>query len=270
MVSDGQAGPSGEPRLRTLVVDDDADARLLICMALDHSARFEVVGEATNGAEAVAVCREQEPDLVLLDLNMPEVDGLTALPRIREVCMPTSVVVVMSGLHDAHVEQQVAEGGGAGFISKGAGYGGLVRDLLALIDTAASGGQARPSPSQREVRWHFPADPTSGSHARRQLRAVLDDWRLDALFDDAALLTTELVNNAVVHARSDVMVTAELRDDALRIAVTDTGEGTPYRPHADMTATHGRGIMLVEGVANAWGTAVNGETKTVWFDLVRS
>jgi CheY-like chemotaxis protein len=255
----------GTGRFRTIVVDDDADARFLMSRALDRSGRFEVVGEAGDGEAAVPITATLQPDVVLLDLNMPRVDGLEALPRVQAVCQPGAIIVVVSAMRSDTVAEEVTGRGAAAFLTKDPGYEGLVRHLLSLVDDAI------PRPAGSDVqRWRLPADRTSGAQARRRLRVVLADWQLSDLIDDAELLATELINNAVVHASSDVLVTAERRSDALRIAVTDTGAGTPYRPDTRVGDTHGRGLMLVEGIASAWGTAVDGSAKTVWFDLQAS
>lgn len=120
---------------------------------------------------------------------------------------------------------------------------------------------------ERAVGWHFPPDLISGARARQRLRAVLTLWRLLDVLDEAELLTTELVNNAIVHARSEVLVTVTQRRSVVRVEVTDVGDGA-FRPEdAGLGATHGRGLMLVEAMSSAWGTAVTSDSKTVWFEL---
>jgi YesN/AraC family two-component response regulator len=82
--------------VRVVLADDTEDIRLLTRTVLDLDGGFEVVGEAATGAEALALVRELAPDVVVLDLAMPEMDGLQVLPVIREES-PTTRVVVMSG-----------------------------------------------------------------------------------------------------------------------------------------------------------------------------
>jgi hypothetical protein len=121
---------------------------------------------------------------------------------------------------------------------------------------------------ERAVGWHFPPEFISGARARQRLRAVLTLWRLLDVLDEAELLTTELVNNAVMHARSEVLVTVTQRRSVVRVEVTDVGDGA-FRPEdAGLGATHGRGLMLVEAMSAAWGTAVTSSSKTVWFELL--
>jgi CheY-like chemotaxis protein len=249
--------------LRAVVVDDDRDARFLLRRALQASGRVEVVGEAADGRDAVDVAARHQPDLVLLDINMPEVDGLTALPRVRAVCPADTVVVVMSALPPPDAGSQAVERGAAGLVEKHWDYGRFVDDVLAMASPERDGNE----PWTRWVRWTFPPDLTSGRNARRQLRTLLDDWELEHLRDSAELLATELINNAVVHAESGVDVVVRERPAGLRVEVSDRGAGSPHRPETSLSDTHGRGLLLVESMSDAWGTAVNGSTKTIWFEV---
>jgi CheY-like chemotaxis protein len=81
-------------KLRVLVAEDEEDIRYLIVSILESDGRFEVVGDARNGAEAVALAEELQPDSVLLDLRMPKMDGRRALPLIKSVAHHCSVVVL--------------------------------------------------------------------------------------------------------------------------------------------------------------------------------
>ena len=119
----------------------------------------------------------------------------------------------------------------------------------------------------RAVRWQFPAALTSGAWARAKLRRLLVSWELPHLLDEAELLTTELVNNAVVHGRSRVSVAVRHRPDGLHVEVTDEGPGTLQPLDPGVEATEGRGLMLVDTVSSAWGTSVDADAKTVWFRL---
>ena len=80
--------------LRVLLVDDDEDIRFLERNLFEHDGRFAIVGEARNGAEAVQLSRTLQPEAVLLDVLMPQMDGWEALPLIRRVSPDTAVVVV--------------------------------------------------------------------------------------------------------------------------------------------------------------------------------
>src|SRR5437763_3902055 len=116
---------------RVVVADDFADIRHLMRLTLERSGRFQIVGEAVNGAEAITLAQELEPDLLLLDLSMPVLSGLEALPRIREAS-PATKVVVLSGLDRAQMEPDAREGGAVGYLEKGLRPSELVDELLAV------------------------------------------------------------------------------------------------------------------------------------------
>jgi DNA-binding NarL/FixJ family response regulator len=94
-----------------LLVDDMADLRYLLRLSLELNGSFEVVGEASNGAEGVALASSLKPDVVVLDLAMPVMDGLTAIPQIRRVS-PDSQIMVLSGF-DSEMVSATAMGLGA-------------------------------------------------------------------------------------------------------------------------------------------------------------
>jgi CheY-like chemotaxis protein len=110
---------------RVLIADDVADLRLLLRFALERSGAFEVVGEAADGAEAVARATEHLPDLVVLDLSMPVLDGLEALPFIRKAA-PDARVVVLSGFAAAKMEERAIAAGAVAYFEKG--------DILAVAE----------------------------------------------------------------------------------------------------------------------------------------
>jgi len=82
-------------QVRVVVVDDDEMQRFLWSLLLSRSGRFEVVGQAANGSEALEVCGECRPDAVVTDWHMPEVDGLTLARRLHDD-HPKVVVVLCS------------------------------------------------------------------------------------------------------------------------------------------------------------------------------
>ncbi len=81
--------------LRVLVVDDTPEVRLLVGFLLEEEPSWTVVAEATNGIEAIERAQSARPDLVLLDMSMPRMDGLEALPRLRRL-LPEAVLVLLT------------------------------------------------------------------------------------------------------------------------------------------------------------------------------
>lgn len=105
-------------RTRTLLVDDAVELRVLIRRALEASGRYEVVAEAGDGAEAIELAAELLPELILLDLSMPRMDGLEALPRLHAVS-PSSDVVILTGHTRELAEAAALAAGAIAFLEKG-------------------------------------------------------------------------------------------------------------------------------------------------------
>ena len=252
------------PSIRLLLVDDNADLRFLVRAAVESRGGFEVVGEADNGRDGVEQARELQPDVVLLDLDMPSMGGLEALPLVREAA-PDSKVVVLSSFRREDYEGQVRAGGATGFLEKGITARRLVDELLAvtglleLIEGVVA-----------EVKAGLSADTASAGQARRFVDQVLSRWRCDSVLDDVKLLVSELVTNAVIHAGSEVEVAVRLLNDAVRIEVVDRAPVSKLKPsmpgHDDES---GRGLLLVETMASAWGVEPIDGGKSVWFEVPR-
>jgi CheY-like chemotaxis protein len=77
---------AAEDRVSVLVADDEPDMRLMLRLHFDRDPRFEIAGEAVDGMDAVSFCEQHMPDLVLLDVRMPRLDGIAALPLLRQRC----------------------------------------------------------------------------------------------------------------------------------------------------------------------------------------
>ena len=103
-------------RNRVLVVDDAGFVRTMIRDILER-AGLDVVGEAANGADAVDRCRELKPDLVILDIIMPELDGLEAASRIKKE-LPDVRIVFCSALGSKQTVLNAIRAGGADFVVK--------------------------------------------------------------------------------------------------------------------------------------------------------
>ncbi len=121
--------------LNVLIVDDSADLRELISMVIErHPGRWRVVGTAAEGQQAVERARTSQPDLVLLDIAMPVMDGMQALPLIREAC-PAAVVVMLSGYPFAVAGQGALSAGAHGYLEKS----DLVKSLVPRIELILDG-----------------------------------------------------------------------------------------------------------------------------------
>src|SRR5579884_3158841 len=99
MVADAR----GASRLRVLIVDDSLDIRTLLGLMLRRDERFEVIGEATDGRQAIDLAAKLGPDLVILDRQMPVLGGLEAMPGIRAAC-PNAQIVLYTSMADPETE----------------------------------------------------------------------------------------------------------------------------------------------------------------------
>jgi PAS domain S-box-containing protein len=137
--------------IRVLVADDTATVRLLLRRTLEASKAFEVVGEAADGAEAVDLAESLQPDMVLLDLSMPVVGGMEAIPRIRR-CAPATRVVVLSSFTPEQMGDRAVAEGAAAFLEKQQRPADLVASLLQTWRSS----QTAPAPQPRRppVGWH--------------------------------------------------------------------------------------------------------------------
>jgi PAS domain S-box-containing protein len=113
-----------------LVVDDAEDLRVLLRVRMENHNGLTVVGEAADGVAAVELASELQPDLVLLDLAMPRMDGLEALPLIR-AAVPGVRVIVLSGFNESTMAQKALEAGADHYVVKG----GSMKRLLELVDS---------------------------------------------------------------------------------------------------------------------------------------
>jgi DNA-binding NarL/FixJ family response regulator len=113
---------------RVVIADDTPPIRQLMRVCLDIDGGFEVVGEAGDGAEAVRLCVQEAPDLVVLDLAMPVMDGLEATRLIRKQ-LPDIQIVILSGFDAPKLTGEVMERGANAYIPKGTSPEDIVATL---------------------------------------------------------------------------------------------------------------------------------------------
>ena len=116
---------------RVVIADDTPDIRMLLRWSLEPDERFEIVGEATNGAEAVSLIANNEVDAVLLDLAMPVMDGLQAIPRIKDAS-PSTRIVVLSGFDEESMAGEAMSRGADAYLEKGVAVNEIA-DVLAAV-----------------------------------------------------------------------------------------------------------------------------------------
>ena len=239
--------------VRVLLVDDVADVRRLVRIALRFHGGFEVVGEAGAGLQAVELATRLRPDIVLLDLGLPDLAGRDVLTRVREVA-PGAKVVVFTG---ADIDDRAYyEENAAGYVRKS----GDLDYLVQLLDDLGHTGQLDESA-------RFDADVRSVPLAREFVRRWLQENGADHVFDEASLIVTELAANAVLHADSPYEVRLSRTEGAIRIEVEDADTGTPEPQPFSAVAESGRGIVIVSAISASWGVEAEPHGKVTWAEL---
>ena len=128
----GRVGP-----LRILLVDDHAMVRQGLRGVLVSYPGLSVIGEASNGEEAVRLAEETSPDLILMDVNMPILDGIAATKRVKEI-LPAAIIVGLSVNHSSHVIEAMTCAGASGFVSKDMAADDLYTTIMSVTELGAS------------------------------------------------------------------------------------------------------------------------------------
>lgn len=122
--------------IRVMLADDEAMVRAGVRAILATDDGIEVVAEAADGAEAVEAVRRHRPDVAVLDIRMPRMDGLTAAAEIRRTVPETAVVVLTTFSEDAYIARALGDGA-SGFLLKSGDPRELIAGLKAVADGAA-------------------------------------------------------------------------------------------------------------------------------------
>jgi signal transduction histidine kinase len=147
---------------RVVVVDDTPDLRLLLRLTLERDGDISVVGEASDGREGIDAVARLQPELVMLDLAMPVMDGIEALPLIKAAC-PATRVVVLSGFEAGAMEERSRNAGADAYLQKGAAPRQILSVVRGLLDRHPA---PVPVPAARP-----PAVPSDGAAATAQRAA---------------------------------------------------------------------------------------------------
>lgn len=121
--------------LRIFIADDHALVRAGIKMLIDAQPDMDVIGEAGNGEDAWRQARDLNPDLVVMDVSMPELNGAQATERLKAVCPHIKVLALSAYQDEAHIRQLLASGA-SGYVLKRA----IAEELTTAIRTVARGG----------------------------------------------------------------------------------------------------------------------------------
>ncbi|WP_405870954.1 SpoIIE family protein phosphatase [Streptomyces sp. NBC_00005] len=148
-------------------------------------------------------------------------------------------------------------------------------DIAVLLLCRPGEGCGEPVPVRPTVRRTMlsvaQAEPERVAVARQQLRELLHDWPSSDQVDSAVLLVSEMLTNVLVHTDANALLLAEVRGELggrrMRVGVTDTSDDLPHKRRPGELASSGRGLVLIELLADAWGVDPQGEGKSIWFEL---
>lgn len=120
-----------------LIADDQEVIRRMLCLMFASQNDFEVCGEAENGQEAVEMAQLLRPDLIMLDLSMPLMNGIEAASTLKQL-MPMTPIIVFSEYSDVLSEREARKTGVAALVSKTAGLAALVEKARAVVYPVAA------------------------------------------------------------------------------------------------------------------------------------
>ncbi|MGP9019895.1 SpoIIE family protein phosphatase [Streptomyces sp. BR1] len=127
------------------------------------------------------------------------------------------------------------------------------------------------TPARRTALTVAQAEPHRIAGARRELRELLHDWADEDQIDSAVLMVSEMVTNVLVHTDGDALLVAEATGAPgtrrLRVEVADASDDLPHKRRPGEMASSGRGLVLMEMLAERWGVDPRGEGKSIWFEI---
>ncbi|HEX5087989.1 MAG TPA: PAS domain S-box protein [Nocardioides sp.] len=186
-VAPARSRPGSSGPLRVVLVDDSADVRTLIRTKLRLSGKAVVEGEGADGADAIDLARRLQPDAMLLDVSMPGVDGLSALPRIIEAS-PETRIVMFSGFDEEPLALRALELGATSYLTKTSSLDAVVNELV----HAVTGGDPDAEPVEED-----------DAEGRDQLDEQVE--RFQSVFEDAAIgMATMTLHGTIVRANDSL------------------------------------------------------------------
>jgi len=144
------AQSSSAYEIGVLICDDSDSLRLLLRVALGLDAGLHVAGEARNGQDAIAEAARLQPDVILLDLSMPVLTGLDALPAIKAAA-PSAHIIAFTGFSASVVEEAVRRAGADSFLEKGARPDVVAAAIKQAFAAGRNGNGNRPSLASVEL-----------------------------------------------------------------------------------------------------------------------
>ena len=202
--------------IRVVVVDDQALVRGGFAMVLNHQSDIEVVAEAGNGIEAIAVARAHRPDVVLMDIRMPEMDGLQATARIVDELGGAVRVLILTTFEPDEYVYRALRAGASGFVLKDI----PPEQLVVAVRTVAEGGALLAPSVTRRLIGRFTEQLSVDTSVARRLDRLTEREREVAVgvargWSNAEIAADLLIGAATVKSHvSSVLTKLGLRDRA--------------------------------------------------------
>ncbi|MET9799705.1 SpoIIE family protein phosphatase [Streptomyces sp. NPDC006368] len=287
-ITDGAEGDPGATRFATcLYVEVDPATGTLDIARAGHPdpairmADGTVVLRPTEGGLPLGIVPDTDYPTTRLTLEPGETlmvctDGLletgghdleTGWTRIRKLLEAHDPADALEVLADSLV--QAVHGPGSHHTT-----GPLVdrrEDDIAVLLLSRTNGMAHRRTGRRTALTIAQAEPERIAAARRQLRELLHDWADEEQADAAVLMLSEMLTNVLVHTDGNALLVAEATGEhgtrRLRVEVADGSDELPHKRRPGEMASSGRGLLLMEMLAHAWGVDPRGEGKSIWFEL---
>jgi len=202
-------------RIRVLIVDDHLMVRRGLATFLRSARDLELVGEATNGAQAIGMCEKTHPDVVLMDLKMPQLDGISAMRTIRQT-HPEIQVIALTSSHEDELVSQALRAGAIGYLLKDVGVarlGDAIRAAMAGRPTLAQ--EATQALVRQASAPEAPGDALT--EREREVLALLVEGISNAQIAERLVLSRSTVNFHVSNVLGKLG--AATRTEAVRVAL---------------------------------------------------
>jgi len=189
------------------VVDDFEAWRRFFCSTLQQHARFEITGEVSDGMEAVQQAQQQQPDLILLDIGLPTLNGIEAARRIREVS-PTSKILFVSEHRSADIVEEALSMGAGGYVLKSVAAGELLPAIDAVLEGERFVSVSLNGPANQHTNHPYP-DVTSTAINRHHAAGF---YSADGVFVDHG---TQFIAAALKAGKSVIVVATESHRESI-------------------------------------------------------
>lgn len=198
--------------IRTLLADDESMIRAGIHAILDTDPSIEVIGEASDGRQAIELAHRLRPDVALVDIRMPGISGITVTAEIRRTVPEVAVIILTTFGEDAYITQALGAGAN-GFLLKS----GDPRELLGGVRAVAEGAAClSPQVAHRVITKLNPNSMLNAAAAQKQMAALTDRER-----DVLTLLAAGLTNTQIARRLHIVEGTVKAHVSSI-LAKTDT------------------------------------------------